>query len=552
MRAKFIGAGLLFVFILVFMIGLPWMVGQKFKTHYYNFISALQTDKRIQAKVLEYHEGWFSSDAKLSISPVAAVASPNSPRSAYASQVIILDQHIYHGPVIHDTQKASWVIGLALIQSKVHLPSEVEALLLGNNPQSRGIVEVHTLATFNNDYLTEIETPIFNVQIPNVGEFDWQGLSGYMNFQVKGKHLIHVVTELNIGAISARTNAGSLKTKNVLMKYDMTPDPTGLWSGTSSCVAPEVALVSKNDSFTLQNLNFTDVFGVNAGKMYTSVLQFSLSQMIIPNFLINQSSLNFSFENLNALELGIFIKKAGDLQNHREKITADQFQQFTALIPPIIAPTTMFKQNMTINTSNGRMLSNGQANWPTVVKTMDDVVKGVKANLSLRVSISLVNRVIDLIAAQAVPITPAVSPTVAPAVPTEQSLLKDIDVWAKSNKVDLSIGIQLKDLVQAHLSVADFSRNVDRFVTLKELTPELASQIKTQYADINTVKTVSVLAQPQLIEPIQISPADQTKQQLAQFVSQGFVKQDNDDYVASLTFEQGVLKANGLEVTRME
>lgn len=549
MRANYIWAGLLVVFILVFMIVCPWMVGQKFKTHYYNFISALQTDKRIQAKVLEYHEGWFSSDAKLSISPVAAVASPNSPQPAYASQVI-LEQHIYHGPFIHDTQKTKWVVGLALIESKVHLPSEMEALLLGNNPDSRGVVEVHTLATFNQNYQTEIKTPVFNVQIPNKGEFDWQGLNGYINFHVQGKHLTHIVTELDVGALSARTNTGSLKTKNVLMNYDMTPDPTGLWTGKSSFAAPEVIVVNKSGSFTLQNINFTDVFNVNAGKMYTSVLQFSLSQMIIPNFSINQSSLNLSFENLNAPELANFIKKAGDLQNHKEKITADQFQEFLALIPPVIAPATVVKQDLTINTSNGRILTNGQANWPTTVKTMDDVVKGVKANLNLRVSISLVNQVIDLIAAEA-PTTPVVPPTAAPAQPTEQGLLKAIDDWAKANKVDLSIGIQLKDLVQTHLSIADFSRNVDRFVTLKELTPELASQIKTQYADITTVKTATVPPPPP-IEPVQISPANQVKQQLAQLVSQGFVKQDNADYVTMLTFEQGVLKANGLEVKRME
>src|SRR5690606_39136734 len=139
---------------------------------YYDFVKALEADKAVSVKILEYHQGWFNSSAKVSITSktdMAGVPVPsNAPPSTYTTPSIILDQNISHGPIARDGGSGSWVLALATIQSRIHLPTSVEALLLGNQPNQNGIIEGNAVVTLKGDYLNQFRTPVFNIRVPNV------------------------------------------------------------------------------------------------------------------------------------------------------------------------------------------------------------------------------------------------------------------------------------------------------------------------------------------------------------------------------------------------
>lgn len=458
--------------ILVAIVITPLIDGMLFKSNYYHFIQALETDKRVKISILEYHEGWMSSDAKLSIMPTVDLMPglPNStPTGSYITPTIILDQHIVHGPFVRDPFTHGYALGLASINSNMHLPATVEAVLLGNQANQNGVISINGLATLGGDYLNQINTPVFNINVPSVGSIVWQGLNGYMNFHMEDKHIQNIKSDMTIGAINAHSVVGSFITENANVKSDMTLDKTGLWNGSYAFTAPNISVSSENDIYSVKNVSFTTQFGVTATNLYATKLQILLDQLSSPQFSINQQShINLSIENLNADALVNVITQARQDQS----MTPEQTQKFEALLPTLISTTTLIKHDTAINTSWGRLIESSQASWPVAVKTIDDLMKNVSAKADVRISISLVNKLIEIAAQQETP------------------------------------GAQ------------------------RATTPNSSPTSETQ----------------QSAAPVPVSPADTMKQELADLIKKGFITQDKDDYVTSITFEQGVIKANGLDI----
>jgi len=468
----------LIIIVLLILAGIaiaPWIDGMLFKSNYYHFVQALETDKRVKISILEYREGWMSSDAKISIMPTVDLMSglpisPNTPTTgAYITPTIILDQHISHGPLVNDPITHQYTLGLASIESNMHLPATVEAVLLGNQANQNGVISIYGLATLGGDYLNQIKTPIFNINIPSLGSIVWQGLSGYINFHMEGKHIQNIKSDITIGAVNARSIAGIFVTENADVKSDMTLDKTGLWNGSYAFTAPKISVTDESDVYSVKNVSFSTQFGVTSTNLYATQLHILLDQLNSPHFSINQQShINLSIENLNADALLTFINEA----RQNTSATSEDTQRFESLLPPIISTTTLIKHDSAINTSWGRLIESSQASWPIAVKTVDDIWKNVSAKADIRISVSLVNQLIDL--------------SVPPAPPVA------------------------KPVTDTNSTVP--SQNVEQPV-----------------------------AKP-------TSPADVMKQHVADLIKQGYIIVDKDDYVTSITFLQGKLKANGLDV----
>jgi hypothetical protein len=534
---------ILLIFLAIAMI--PLLDGMVFKRQYYNFAKALEADQRIKINIIEYHEGWFSSEAKVAITPkvdstTGMPAAPNS--TGYTTPTIILSQHISHGPLVYDAISEKRVLGLASIQSSVHLPAAIEAVLLGGQASSNGVVTINGLATLTgNDFLNQIKTPVFNINLPTLGTVVWQGLNGSINFHIAGSHLQKVTTDLTIGAVNARSSVGTVITKDANIKYDMAANDANLWDGSYSIAIPSVLVNNANGVVvSINNLNFSNTFGMAGKNLYTSKLQLIVGQLVTPEWLefsVNQSNLNISLENLNAAGLANLLKEVS--HNNNLRTTPAEEQKFIELITSVITPTTLLKQNAVVNTSFGKLITDSSTSWTGDIKTLDDLMKKIKSTANIRISMTLVNQLIELFAQNTVP----------PAVPapvdmnSEAGLLKQLDTLGAQNKIDLSIAIQIKDMVQTHLSPADFTKYIEQLEKLKQLPPDIAAQLKTQYPIILDVsKNASTLA------PAPVSPAESIRDQLATFVQLGYIKQDKDDYVTVLMFEKGVLKANGVEV----
>ncbi len=535
------------VLIFIALAMIPWVDGFMFKQNYYHFVKALEADNTLNISILEYHQGLWSSTAKVSIKPkmdAAGVPHPANIPGGYTTPSIILDQVISHGPLARDESNNRFVFALATIHSKMHLPAAIEGLLLGGQPNANGVMESNTVVTLGGNYLTQVKTPVFKSNIPNLVNVVWQGLSGNLDFYMNGQRLQKLVSDMKIGAISAKGAPGSIDMNEVSIKYDITPDASGLWNGGYHFSAPGFTLGLENETLSAKNIDLNYLFKLTTPKLYDIKMQLTLGQFIAPQFAFNSSSSNWSVENLDAQALLNLVNTINHLKSMRGEMTPQQAQQIMALVPSLITPTTLIKNDIAINTSYGRALLNTQVSWSAPVKILDEVAKQAIGKGEFRISTSLVDRLIALAAAQAASQTATPMPAVSQQ-PTEASFLKQIDSWSTQNILDLSVGIQIKDLVQTHLSPADFSRNIDQFVKSKQIPANIAEQLKMEYAAIKASVSMPPVPAPQPV----VSPEAQMRAQLDALIKQGLITQDKTDYITILTLEQGVLKANGQSVS---
>lgn len=552
MRGNKIAIG--FVGLIAVLATVPCVDGFLFKRNYHQFVQALAADNTVSIQILEYHQGWFHSTSKVSIKPkvdMAGVPVPSSsPSGAYMTPSIVLDQVISHGPLVYDA-KSGWVIGLAAIQSRIHLPTSVEAVLLGNQPNQNGIIESNAIVSLSGDYLSQFKTPVFNINIPNVISIVWQGLNGTMNFYMQGNRLQKMTTDMVVGAISAKGVVGSVDMKEALIKYEISPESSGLWKGDYQFTAPEFTYTNADQIFAIKGLKTSYAFGSATANLYGANAQFSLDQLTTPQFGVNHSQISMSLENVSTPGLLNLIKTINSFKDNGPDFTPAQSQQLLAIVPQLITSTTLVKQDVAINTSYGRALLNSQIVWPVVVKTMDSVAKEVKGKADIRVSTTLVDQVIAIMAAHEAAARPSPASAISSQQPTEDSLLKEIDSWSAQDKLDLSIGIQVKDLVQAHLKPEDFARNIDKFVVLAQISPDIADQLKSSYAIVRANQLSPTVQAPTPVVAQAASPVDQMREEWNLLIKQGYVRQDKTDYVTTITIEQGVVKANGLEIQKL-
>lgn len=536
-----------FVILVAILATIPWIDGYFFKQNYYNFVKALEADKTLNIKILEYHQGWFSSEAKISMTPtdIARMPPSNVISNANTHPSIVFDQKISHGPIAREMSNNSWTIALATIQSKVRLPANVEAILLGNQSNQNGIMESNAIVTLGGDYLTQFRTPVFTINIFGVN-LVWQGLNGNMNFYMNGRRLQKMTTDMSIGDFVAKGLSSSIVMKEASVKYDISPDAKGFWNGTYHFDVPEFTFSRIDEVYSIRGIKTSYVFGSAAPNLYNTTIQLSLGQFTSPQFSINPASMNLSFENISNQGLLNLIKAINQLKNSKDELTPAQSQQLLMMVPQLITTTTRIKENVAINTSYGRALWNAQISWPSVVKTLSDVIKVAKGKADLRISASLVDQLIVLVATYEAANMPKQNAPSVMQQPTEQNLLKQIDSWMNENKLDLSVGIQIKDLIQTKLTPVDFSTNIEKFIKLKQISVEMGEQLKVLYA---TVRSNPQPVQTAVAAPI--SPVNQLKDELNMLIKQGLIKQDTTDYVTTITLEQGIIKANGLEVQRL-
>ncbi len=545
MRKKYyILGGVAALFIVFILALLPWIDGFIFKRQYVKFIAAVaQLDPQTKIEVVEYRQGWFNSSAKVEV----LLPINNIPTFAASPMRITLDEQISHGPLVHNPISDSKTFALAAIRGTVYLPAPVIAALLLGNQVNSGAVQVNTVATFGNEYMTQVKTPVLNLQLPGNNKLSWQGMNTNVQLRVGKQQIDHIKMIFTIGAFAAQSNNGSILTKEITVTEDITPSASGLWDGTMLLTVPEIIVDrGKEGKMMLQGLGMNAEFDTNKENLYRNRLKFSLDKLAIPNFTINTSNATILAENFSADALLKLIRGFQSGLSQEQRVA-----QYDTLFPQIYTTTSQITENAAIDTSDGKLVTDGQIQWFEPIKTMEEAYKKAKVKINVRVSAALVNKLIELSAAANKPAdNPAAQPAVDPN--SEAALLEQVERMVVENKMSVYAGVQLKDLIKTHLAPDIFANNVDQYVVRKEITTEIAKQIEAQYVIVqknfkNTAVNAQLAAAPPPPQPT-VTPAEVMKQQVEALVKQGYLTHDKDDYVATLTVEEGVAKANGIVI----
>ncbi|MHB1948460.1 MAG: DUF945 family protein [Gammaproteobacteria bacterium] len=507
----------------------PVIDGYYAKQNYLNLIAALNQQNGGKFKVLEYHLGWSSSDAKTALS-----LDPSDPK-----KVITVIQHIQHGPILHDTYSGKWSLGQALIQSSILLPEPISTFLFGAQGASTGIFQSNTLVTFNNEFISSVSIPAINVQAPNGTQITWQGMTGTTYLQIANKKISHVQASLNFTPISLQNAATNFSMENFTVQYEAIPDAFGLLDGTYSATTPAIQFASTKGNLSLANLNVADTFNVDTKNLFNNILQISFENLMIGDLTVNSTSLKLSLNNLDPQGIINYVNTVSQVNNSQDSMDPAVLKD---TILHIFTPTTMVSENIVINTPTGNVVSDGKLSWDGGLKAIEDAAKTANFVFNLRISISLINHILD-VAAQKEATANQTTPDTANLAEGEAGVDNQIDAWTRQDAITLSVGIRLKDLVKTRLAPKDFNHNVDDFVLRKDMPKEVADLLKIDYAKINWSIKPAAAPQSTLAPNSRVA---KIKNNLQDLLQKGYLKQDKDDYVISITQENGTLKINGL------
>lgn len=456
---------LAFLILLIILIGLaPFIDGYFAKQNYLKFIDTINANtKKSKITVKSYQLGWLSSEVQQSVD----ATNPDNPFT------ITMTVRVLHGPLIYDPVSSKWFVGQYYVRSNFVLPDNINTILFGAGV-TQPILQTSTLATFNNEFINTFSIPAMNIQAPNGANLTWKGLNGATQFNVKDQHFDHVQLNFTSGTLTATNGPTNFTLQNVDVQYDSYLTPFGFLNTTSSLTAPQITLTTNEGSLLLNNLNFKTQNHLDNNNNVNGQSELSFTNMSFLNFSINSADLKLGAQNLSAQGLKNYVQA---LQNMSSNAGSFDRNQVYGLLPQILTPTTQFTENLSVMTPQGNILSDGQVTWDGGFKSMQEAKNNTHLTVNLRVSVSLINFLLETAAkneqAKAIALpTPPANPNTA---------------MAKTN-----------------------------------VKPNIPAPSRT----------------------------DKIRAQIQDAVKKGYIKQDNNDYVVTITLQKGVTKINGLEAPK--
>ncbi len=436
------------VIIALILLSAPLVDGYLFKQTFYNYVDVINSaNPTIKINIDGYREGWFSSEASLSIKSISANDAVNKNQMVFN---LVTLQHIAHGPIVWDSIRKRWQLGQASIHTNMHLPDSIEKTLLSTH-DGRGVMQIDTVFTFDGKITNQFSMPVLGMT-KDTGTFTWQGISGTtMNILEKGK-LLTSVADVTIGKFTFQNQTTHIVTQDANFQSNMSLDSNGLWTGYADVSWPgfstQMTQNGSNKLFDVSNLQFKNQFHVN-NNQYNLNIQFMLDKFATESdFSILKSSLAVNINNMSIPGVqGLSQVLASQVINP----TPASSQAVLVYLPNLFTQATQVDCLSSINTSSGHLILSAKLNWPNQVKTLQDVGTNVDAVVDIRVSRALVNK------------------------------------------------------------MADF-------------------QAKGAAAT----------------QPVNSQPRPSVTQSFDAFVKAGYMKMDNDDYVTTITYQNGVRKANGV------
>ncbi len=502
-------------FILLMIAMVPWTDGYLVKHSYYALIKNLNAkNPNYHIEVLGYDRGWLDSTVQIAIEPSNKTAKAKNP----SFEGILIDQIITHGPYVPDPVTGDWIMALAEINTEVSLPATLVSSFTKDS--DKGDLYATTLVGFLGDLKSDISMPAYAAShIPGLVKLSWSGMTGHLETKIMHHQVKNIQGTLALGALSVQTNSGSIVLSPFSAQFNLTSQSVGLWQGTKNTSIPYVTISDlQGPRLIVKNINLDTVFSVGQDNLYNLQTKIAMNSLTTADFAVGPALLKLSATHVN---YPLMIKSF-----YAAYASIDKLNEF---VPLLIMPDTLVTETVELTTSAGKLSSTGQFYWPKstpLPKLLDDVVKQAGYKVDLRASISLVNKALELL-----------YPHVPVPVSSESSdagLISKIENWGHEKKIPLDVSYQLKDIVLRKLPTPVFIATIDRYVLTKQLISPIAEEIKSAYTLVHPIPTKLAPIIPVVAAQPVLTDYEIMKNKLNDWIKQGLITQNNDDYVTTL------------------
>jgi len=527
----------------------PYFCGLLMQKKYQEIISLYASQGYIQARIVDYQRGWFSSDATLSLK----INDPTLQlENSKASSDLIIEQHIQHGPIfLPYLADAPSLFGVAFIENHIHFSPAFAALVLPLGITESTVRIDNNFISFFGHFYEYFRLGNWQFSDPSShGEIQLTGLEGI--FWISPQEM-KFNGDVSVKELFISSEGDSITVKNATLQLDQMKESHGLWMGSHNLNFPEVIYhdIEEGD---------VKIYGANFSGSLHSFADFlngdkkiSIDKIEMGDQTIGPAQLQINVEKINIPAIVTMINTYHDIMTTGELYQSRLQNRMLELLPKIITPgANITLSKLKIVTPQGDLKANGDILWPETKyfspDSLRDLIASSNKNFSLHVSIKLTNEIIKLASG-----IPYVIQNFSQINRQELSDARgQIKLVIKENAAFLETLVKNRVLpedmamevivMQKDLTPWDeYSARVRYWLLTKQITLPMTYLLYWQYASAER----PYLFLEHKVDEYQEVAAQQMHSQLNDLIKNGYVVEDNGNYTVGLQWLNGTFSANG-------
>jgi len=527
----------LFALLIPLLAALPWLDGLYVKHRYVNLINNINYHNgNNDIQIAEYRVGWLSSHVKLQFKA--------------NNTTINLMQDISHGPIVRDAISDSLTIAAASLTSSTSTDDHFISAFLASHINGN-ILYLDMTAYFTGNVYGKLTVPPLTMTL--LGKIGWQGLKANFNFNLANDYFSKKQTDVNFGAINVEVESpdhtATYKFDSQPVKIQAEADITrlGLWVGSSKEQFPgftfhkDGALI-----YSLANLSSSTDIAVRADKFYNVAYQVKTGAIQMQNysqFNIINSDFTLAINDLDAAKLVDALKNSKDTFSQAGTLDADAGFAVMQHFSKAVTPTSTVKGTLMVNTALGVVQAELNANWPKGIESLankDDLAKMTNLKIHVKIAVPLARGLADQYFASYVPAAAPPEPQPAPQATVKQ--FNDVmGLLVEQGKLDANTAVQVMQMHQDSASLQDFNSKLAEL----GIDPETVAIINHSAELVDSENKAAAENAASTPAPIANTPVTAGSAVIDEWLKQGYLIQDQNDYVADIVYENSVTTVNG-------
>lgn len=484
----------------------PLVDGYFLKQRYTDYIDALNStfsSENIVFKIKNYQLGWLKSNITLEI------------QAKSSKTLVTVEQIAHHGPYVYDIKDNQYKPMLGIIDSKADLTNVPNAPTahLQSNITLNG--KIHTFFSVD---------PIQNL-VTNTYKVLWEGLSGDNMLKYRGNDLAQITTAMTLGKLTLTSPNSSIQFDAINIDSTENKESSDApWVGVQHINLPSVDIVNQNaNKLSILNLDITTNSNLKNGLFNTNTTV-NISTIQTSNYTVQPINLNLSLENINTKALMQFAKN-----DKNDKVIDNAYQLITA--------KTNLNGHLSLGTNIGNLVADAKVYWPeasALPSNMDEFKKGVSYSFKFTISSLLLNNLLKDYSASAEKSSSkqAINNEDEDQNQTQDDIFNQtVAAYIKDGKINVNDSLSIMALEKEHLSANDFNNKLDQMKL--NIPADAIVQLKQIYAhlDFNTA--------------VKSAPQDPAAVMIDNYVKQGYLIKNDDNYTITIEYSQGQMKING-------
>lgn len=324
----------------------PYAVGFKVKSEYAQTVDKFAELLQLDMQVEEYHQGFYSSVAVLSVS------LPDITEKVY------LNEEIVHGPVslgLLNQHQTPFVV--AVVHGDLDVAkTDIDILHKLFNGKS-ALLYQHILA-FNGDIESQLYLPSTRSTFENNGEIITVTSSGALLKQLVNAN--GVKGDFSLPSLKVKSGSTLVNVDTLSVSFTATEGSNQLMVGESVVSVNALEINSEQEQFALKSLAARSITSDN-NELINSGTQISISEVLASNHKFGPLKFNLSLNGLNGQSLHQLQSLQQQLNEKRlqgipeEQLNAMLMGQVMAIVPDLIKQAEIRINPLSVNSELGRL-----------------------------------------------------------------------------------------------------------------------------------------------------------------------------------------------------